>query len=261
MEDHDSVNFTFNIPSVGPVTLKGSRKDQSIVQPIISTGSYEPHLMVLLKKFLVPGFTFLDLGANIGVIAVAASYYVGSSGLVIAVEAGKTNFGYMDENVKRTGLNNFKLFNCGVWDTETTMKFSYVPQVAGCSFFSTTGVQEGIEEVVQCRTVDSMLLDLGDPHINLAKIDVEGAELKVLKGMNRTIERCRPNIVFELNNNTLKRFFDISPKAIWDFFEERRYSIYDFNKVEEHMKIASSHEFSMLTAGKKSWTELLAKPE
>lgn len=257
----DSVDFELDIPYAEKISLTGSSLDNSIVKPIIETGSYEPKLMKLLHDLLKPGAGFLDLGANIGVMSVAASYYVGPSGMVVAVEAGKINFEYLKENMERRGIENHRLFNCGVWDSETTLKFSYVPQVAGCSFFSTTGIEEGDVEVVQCRTVDGILSDLGDPHINLVKIDVEGAELKVLKGMDKTIERCRPNIIFELNNGTLKRFFDIAPKELWDLFEDRRYSLYDFNEGEAHVKIASSHEFSMLTAGEQSWTELLAKPE
>ncbi|MBI5642855.1 MAG: FkbM family methyltransferase [Deltaproteobacteria bacterium] len=256
----DSVYFDLDIPYAGKISLRGSRQDNSIVKPIMETGSYEPKLMRLLNDLLKPGDTFLDLGANIGVMSVAASYYVGPSGMVIAVEAGKINFEYLKENMERRGIENYKLFNCGVWDYETTLKFSYVPQVAGCSFFSTTGIEEGNVEVVQCRTVDGILSGLNNPHINLTKIDVEGAELKALTGMDRTIERCRPNIIFELNNGTLKRFFDITPEKIWDFFTERGYSLFDFNEGEELLKISTPFEFSNLTSGEKGWTELLARP-
>lgn len=255
----DSVNFTLDVPSVGQITLEGSSNDQSIVQAIINTGTYEPDLMRQLNKMLKPGSAFLDLGANIGVVSAIASHFVGSSGLVISIEAGKTNFTYLEQNMKRSGLNNFRLFNYGVWDCETTMNFSYVPQVAGCSFFSTTGVQEGNLEVVQCRTVDSILSEMGWPRIDLVKIDVEGAELKALRGMDGTIAKFRPGIIFELNSGALKRFFDIEPKKIWDFFEERRYSLHDFIKDENLLKILTVDEFLDI-AGENPWIELLAKP-
>ncbi|HLC18277.1 MAG TPA: FkbM family methyltransferase [Thermodesulfobacteriota bacterium] len=257
--DKSTITFNFNVPSVGNFVLEGDRHDRSVVQPIINDGSYEDDLINYLKNTLKEGDVFLDLGGNIGVISVVASRLVGSSGRVIAVEAGKTNFSHLENNMQRVGLDNHTLLNCGVWDCETTMKFSYVPEVAACSFFSTTGVQEGRVEEVRCTTVDNLAAELNLERLDLVKMDIEGAEFKALCGMEETIARFRPYIVFELNIGTLKRFFNTDPKEIWDFFEKRRYSLFSLGDGGAE-RIESLDDFLPSKEGQKAWTEILARP-
>lgn len=63
---------------------------------------------------------------------------------------------------------------------------------------------EGDGEVLQASTVDREVKDLAGTVI--LKVDVEGAELDVLRGAAMTIEQCRPLIVFEYNNTTRAHF-------------------------------------------------------
>ena len=51
---------------------------------------------------------------------------------------------------------------------------------------------------VDCRTIDSLVTELGDPAV--VKIDVEGAELDVLRGASATIQRVSPALVVEFAN-------------------------------------------------------------
>ena len=60
--------------------------------------------------------------------------------------------------------------------------------------------------------------------LDLIKIDVEGAELRVLKGSKEHIERCRPIVVFECGKGGID-FFNDRPDEVYDFFHELGYSL------------------------------------
>lgn len=83
--------------------------------------------------------------------------------------------------------------------------------------------QELVEEItVQTELLDNMIPQSAE--IDFIKIDVEGAELQVLRGATKTIRRCRPTIVFEHGLGAAD-YYGTTPEMIYDFFENRGYRI------------------------------------
>lgn len=75
---------------------------------------------------------------------------------------------------------------------------------------------------VPMQTLDSLL---GNRHVDFMKIDVEGAELDVLKGAEQLLERSRPCVLFEFGVGGAD-YFGVGPDAMFDFFESRGYALY-----------------------------------
>jgi len=77
---------------------------------------------------------------------------------------------------------------------------------------------------VTCTTIDLLVEEYGLHHVDLVKIDVEGAELQVLRGMQATLKRFRPKIITELCPSLLDGF-SMTLDMVQKYFSGRGYSM------------------------------------
>jgi FkbM family methyltransferase len=124
------------------------------------------------------GDIVIDVGAAFGFYTILASKRVGQQGRVVAIEAQPDSFEMLNRNIKLNKLANIVTLNYAVYSKKTTLKlysnYSTIPERAGQSLLSY------IE--VSADTLDSLLRQVAIEEVNWIKIDVEGAELEVLKG-------------------------------------------------------------------------------
>ncbi len=140
------------------------------------------------------GGTFIDVGSAIGYYALRASRRLGAGGRVIAVEPHPRRFRYLCRNVRANLAGNVHCVNAAAADADTpTLWLRDLTLGPNHQDVSSTGSGPRLR-VRGCR-VDSLVDE--DENVALVKIDVEGAEPSVLRGMSRVIDRCRPTIVFE----------------------------------------------------------------
>lgn len=161
-----------------------------------SADSYETHIVDWLKQCLKAGDTFWDIGANWGWISLPAARIVGSSGRVIAIEPSPSNLAWLKRHIalnecetivrvieaavceQNGGVVNFSLLEDGRSPSNSLMFSNSVngeaPKVSR-------------EISVPAITLDSLLAEQKRVP-QLVKIDVEGAELKVLKGATQLLK-------------------------------------------------------------------------
>ena len=146
----------------------------------------EPDISKLLKRKLKPGMTVLDVGSNVGLITRLCSRIVSATGHVWAFEPDPYTRNFLDHNVSR--CNNVTVSPIGLYDKNSSENF-YIHPGSGTSNSLLAFEAASHSIVVECMTLDTFLNQ--HPHIspNCIKIDVEGAEIKVLAGMKNTIER------------------------------------------------------------------------
>jgi FkbM family methyltransferase len=138
---------------------------------------------------LTKGDVVLDLGAHVGAYTVKAATTVGPEGKVIAIEASEENSKLLRVNVEVNGLRNVIALRKGVWNAKGTLQLRMSTTggshtlCADSSVFSGTG---GWEEV-EVDTVDNILRELQVPTVSFVKMDIEGAEVEALAGMNETL--------------------------------------------------------------------------
>jgi FkbM family methyltransferase len=144
----------------------------------------------LMKRKLAPGMCVLDVGANIGLISRICAARVGSTGRVIAFEPDPYTRGFLEHNVSR--FRNVTVSPIALSNENTKAKLHIHPHSGTSnSLVDFEASTEAVE--VDCLTIDSFLEANPGMVPGCIKIDVEGAEPKVLAGMRMTVKRV-PNL-------------------------------------------------------------------
>jgi FkbM family methyltransferase len=133
---------------------------------------------------LRPGDRVIDVGANIGTLALTASRVAGPTGRVVAVEPHPRTFSYLSSNVRLNGCENVELLNVALGDREGTVNLS---DDRADDENGVIGPDSPTRLVVPIHRLDDLVT--GDQPIALLKIDVEGYEKFVLEGAPRTLSR------------------------------------------------------------------------
>ncbi|MFM9995705.1 MAG: FkbM family methyltransferase [Phycisphaerales bacterium] len=156
-----------------------------------------------------PGDIFVDVGANIGVLTLLGAHAVGPAGTVIAFEPNPEVFKRLDAHVRDNRRSNVRLFPLALSDREGVLQLSIPPTGnTGAATLGTLPARHGgrahARYDVPVKLGDDLLGD-APPHPRpmLVKIDAEGHEPNVLRGMSRTIAARRPAILAEINPEAL----------------------------------------------------------
>jgi FkbM family methyltransferase len=159
----------------------------------ILEGELEPGLFALMKSTIREGMVVVDIGANVGTYTLLALRAIGASGKVISYEPTPRVFDILKNNVQINGFletGRVDLRQKAASDgSQRRSRFFTSSNSLMNSLFGEDKSAAGRVEVIEVDTValDQDLADL--PRIDVVKIDAEGAEPRILRGMRRIIER------------------------------------------------------------------------
>lgn len=266
------------------VLFDGDPRDLSVFAAIkAQNGEWEPHVRRCLENLVKPGFVCLDIGANLGAHSLSLAA-LATNGRVICFEASPRNYNLLRRNVARLDGEGARvdLVHAALWDSPGTLEIAAVDELAGCSFISPNRdaadsetairrvVDEGaIKDValhVHHDRIPAMRLDdwvetARPERVDLIKIDVEGAEGRVLSGARRMLRRFRPILITEYNPACAVQYFDQSASA---YFEILRGIFADIRIIEADGSLSEAlSEWTALRtrleAGR-GWEDLLCIP-
>jgi FkbM family methyltransferase len=174
--------------------MSGNTED-AIQRYIYLFGVWEPQLTSWIRERLSPGDTFIDVGANVGYYSLLAASCVGTQGRVVAVEVSPGIFATLNENLRRNGLGDrVRVVNEAASDRPMTVSvFAGPKQNIGKT---TTVPQEGfeVEASMEARPLADMLTAEEMANARLIKIDVEGLEGPVVRGLMPALAACREDL-------------------------------------------------------------------
>jgi FkbM family methyltransferase len=161
-----------------------------------------------LQSFVVPGSTVIDVGANIGFFTLRFGRWVGPSGRVVAIEPEGRNMATLRRRVDRAGLEGVvECVQAAATDRAGEARLALNPVHPGDHRLAEEG------QPVHAITLDELMA--GDPRkVTLIKADVQGAEMLVLTGAREVIERHRPAIFVEVDDEALRQFGSSSAELI-----------------------------------------------
>ena len=193
------VSFTNKTILVAKKSMKGATGN-------IYLGLHEFADMGFLLHFLRKKDVFLDIGANIGSYMILASGHVGSRS--IAFEPIPKTFKALQKNIHENGINGLvKAFNIGVGSKKGTLIFTESFDTVNHVLLNAESDSHVNKIEIPVITIDEILS--GNEVPALVKIDVEGFETEVLKGMESTLSNSiLKAIIIELNGSGGRYNFD-----------------------------------------------------
>ena len=167
----------------------------------VHDGAYEPGVAEIFKRYVKPGMSVVDIGANIGYFTMLVASLVEHSGLVVAVEPNPENIKLLEASRRVNGFDQVLVIQAAA-GRETGLLALNISHSNGM----TGELPANLEAIFGARPVPCFALDAilpKDRRINLVKIDTEGAELNALMGLSSTIDRDHPVIVSEFSPGVL----------------------------------------------------------
>ncbi len=213
-------------------------------EPVLAVGGMpESHVMALFERMEPKGWTVLDIGANIGTHTVKLSTLIGPSGTVFAVEADIDNAAALRLTLLENDLRNVALLVVAASDqvgvlaaTETHKTNSVFMPVADLAAMTKMAASLPIDAVIS-------------RHVNLIKIDIEGAELVALRGMQNLIGRCRPPIVMEFSPSYIQHTLGSDRSLeLLEFFSSRNYGCLHLNFAGDLVHLPTASDVIQLSA-------------
>lgn len=241
------------VRTVGGFRMETRLPDQ-IQSRIYFFGVWEPQLTAYIKERLSPGDTFIDIGANVGYYTLLAASIVGKRGRVCAIEASPSIYSTLEKNIALNGYTNVAAFNEAAADKEGILEIFRAPDnnIGATTTVAAQALQQGhvLEAQVRARTLDAIVGRETLAAARLIKMDVEGAEMSVIRGIRD---------LFPLFSDRAEWVFEVTPKflamqgnvvsELLDCFMRAGYKLYQISNSyedDDYFKSATTCELSEL---------------
>jgi len=183
-----------------------------------------------LNKYLNSGGIFIDVGAGIGYFSAIASDIVDTSGQVHCFEPNPFNIKVIQKMIKSNPNSNIVLndYALGAQDAVCNYYIQRLKRVTKCSMIYS--LIERIDETIEVRTrrLDNYLEQKNIDRVSLVKIDVEGYEYYVLKGLSGFLKRTssKPPIICEILASAYKNL-DFCLEELYDYMKSYGYEAHN----------------------------------
>lgn len=213
----------------------------AVVSGALVFGVYEKFESKLFRERLRPGMAVVDIGANIGYFSLIASKRVGESGKVFSFEPDRTNFACLQKMIGENKCSNTTIFNEALGDRSGTIDL-YLSSVNKGDHRVYQVENEKREKIsVPIQTLDVVLKSVGNPKIDLIKMDVQGAEGLVVKGMVETLANNPKMIIFSEFWPEGIRKTGVDPLYVLQEFG-KYFSIFEINESKESLDVVKDFE-------------------
>lgn len=242
------IDVRFTATDLGSAQINGisypiDRHDASVSVPGATAGLWEPHLVACFRRICRRGSIAFDIGANVGYHTLMLAQLVGAEGTCYAFEPNSENCRLILLGTEQNQFANVKLMPIALSDRPGWAYFSR--HVGSNGGFATchAALGDGSGVVVPVFILDDLQL----PAPDLIKVDVEGAEYRVLKGAEKAIGRSRPAIISEFSLEMTSRVSGVSGAHYLSWIVSMSYDIYLLDRTSS--RIAHIQSFEALLKG------------
>ncbi|MFD2161018.1 FkbM family methyltransferase [Paradesertivirga mongoliensis] len=220
-------------------------KDSALFKRAMKEGIYEYDNLKIIRALAKRETTVLDVGANIGLMAIPL-LNMDDSLKIISIEASPNTLPYLNKTWNDSNYHDrWQIIGNAVSDRSGIVDFHLAKPSDGAYDSIRDTQRKSYSEVVkvECTTIDEIWDSVQRTHISLIKIDIEGADLLALKGATNCIEKCRPAILMEWNQTNIQPF-GLNNNDLIEFVRSNNYYLY---ALPEITKISSSDELNLFS--------------
>lgn len=211
------------------------RMGTDIARLVFVAGEIDPNEFSFLADVLKPGMCVVDVGANEGLFTLFFRKRVGPGGRVIALEPSERELIHLKRNLRINRFLDVDVVPLAVGDRVGRARLSLAE--AGHAGHNALGTPAApwvsvVDEVeVEVSTLDTLSDARNWPRIDLIKMDIEGSELRALRGADRLLARDRPMLLLEAEQESLSlRGASFSELLSW--LAARKYRAMDFSSTD-----------------------------
>ncbi len=245
-----------------------SSSDYPLLSCLIEAGELEKGTRILIEKILKPGNVFVDIGANIGMHTLAAAKAMKGKGKIFAFEPYYSTARMLKKSLIINGISEItEIHNVAIANKKCEGKLYLGPTCGHHSIYEFSESPGNLYESVDIQIVKLTDVIQSNQHIDLMKIDVEGAEIEVIKSAVPLISNNREIlIIVEYGPVHLKRT-GISPDEWFRVFSDLGLSYFVINEQNGKLEKSSVNELNcsestnllFLFQGSKSWNLITKK--
>jgi FkbM family methyltransferase len=218
--------------------------DTGISRELLLFGIHEPISTRIFRSLIKPGMHIIDIGANLGYYAFQEARIVGETGEVIAIEPVLGNVQLLKHGRELNSFKNMKILPIAIGVQNGTSKI-FLQKESNCGSML---LPDSYLKTVDVPTRDLDSLFESEQKIDYIRMDVEGFEIEIIKGMHKILDKFKPTLFIEIHLDILgyekvKRFLEeikslgYDSKYIVDKAFEHRLLMGKDNKHIEEMSI------------------------
>ena len=198
----------------------------------------------LLYKHIKSGMIIFDVGANIGDTALRFAKLTGETGQVYSFEPDSVNYKKLRLNIENNSFKNIHTYNIGLGSKNSIEKLYRVnPENKGMNRIMTSENSSSEFTEINIRTIDDIVNESSIKRVDLLKIDVEGFEFEVLNGAKTILQKFKPVLFIEIDEQNLKQN-NTTPKNLFNFLISAGYTI----TIAQRQQIISGNESNWINA-------------
>lgn len=193
--------------------------------PELALGTYEVPIQNIFAQHLKTGDVFYDIGSNVGFFSIIAAKLVGDKGKVYAFEPGSENAKSIRHNAQLNNFSQIEVIEKAVSSNSGQGQLLLATYAGGHALATADAPPDLAGEVtVDLVSIDDLIAQNKIEPPNFVKVDVEGAELDVLKGMTETIKTYQPTIIYEVDDGD-RTAYERKYQELADFLKSFNYRV------------------------------------
>lgn len=199
--------------------------DLGISRELAVYGFHEYNSTSEVKKIITSGMKILEVGANIGYYAILETKLAGENGFLYAFEPSPFNFDLLKKNIELNGIKNAEIHRKAIGAENEMGKFF----IANKSNLSSFIKRDDMDMYKNGKIVDVEIIKLDDylkdKEVDFIRMDVEGYEKEILKGLEITMQTKHPKHFFIEIHSDLLHKKNSSAKEILDYLNKFGYEV------------------------------------
>lgn len=229
-------------------------EDQWISKVLSSNYHYELNETMLLKNYIKPNMTVVDIGANIGYYTALFSKWTGPYGKVFAIEPEPNNIKLLKKNILANNCKNVEIFELALSDKRDIVDLWLNEENKGdhriIKYYLHSFDNERKKIKVKCEKLDSLIPR--NIKVGLIKMDIQGSEMLALRGMTSILTQNKPLYILteffpyalEHSNHKAKDLIELLSSLGFEIFviDHNDGSLKKFDKNDRILTNYSKHE-------------------